>query len=75
MPYAPWIQKRVANLLDGADVDSAKPWLASGQPPLASGGYSTVSTNYGDLDAETVMHNRVGGVGVVHILADTPATK
>jgi hypothetical protein len=48
----------VRNLLDGPDLKSAEP----------SEGARTIMTSCGELDFEAVWNNRVGGVGVVHIL-------
>jgi len=75
MAYAPKLQRRVPNLLDGADTETAMPHLASGSGGVVASGQPdqpTVQTNYGELDADAVVNNRVGGVGVVHILADKP---
>jgi len=71
--YAPTRERRAPNLLDGAD---HTPYLASGEPKEDDPPRGpTVPTNYGDLDADSVINNRIGGVGVVHILADTEALK
>jgi hypothetical protein len=52
--------KRWRAKTDGPDAETAKP--VEGAP--------TVETSLGQLDLETVMMNRVGGVGVVHMHSD-----
>lgn len=61
--YPPNRERRPANLLDGPNLDTAK----------VEGGGRGIMTSAGELDEATVVRNGVGGVGVVHMLADKEA--
>jgi len=59
-PVLKAIKRGALNLLDGPDPLTAQPVEGS----------STVMTSLGELDEATVVNNRVGGVGVVHMHTD-----